>query len=44
LLTFPWLKERVDNGNLALHGWLFDLEVGELVSIGDDGEWRSATA
>jgi carbonic anhydrase len=43
LMTFPWLKERVDNGDLVLHGWLFDLEFGELVSIDDDGEWGSAT-
>jgi carbonic anhydrase len=44
LRTFPWLKERLDKGDLVLHGWLFDLEVGELVSVGDDGEWGSATA
>jgi carbonic anhydrase len=44
LRTFPWLKERLDKGDLVLHGWLFDLEVGELVSVGNDGEWGSATA
>ena len=44
LLTFPWLKERMDNGNLVLHGWLFDLEVGELFSIGEDGNWGIAKA
>ncbi len=26
LITFPWLKERVHEGKLDLHGWLFDLE------------------
>ena len=26
LKTFPWLKERVHEGKLALHGWLFNLE------------------
>ena len=30
LLTFPWIKERVDNGNLSLHAWYFDLETGEI--------------
>lgn len=32
LLTFPWIKERVDDGTLRLHGWYFDLETGELLS------------
>ncbi len=30
LLTYPWLKERVDAGTLVLHGWWFDLETGDL--------------
>lgn len=30
LLTYPWIKERVDAGNLNLHGWWFDLENGDL--------------
>ncbi len=30
LLTFPWVKEAVDAGNLLTHGWYFDLEVGRL--------------
>ena len=30
LMTYPWLKERVDAGTLALHGWWFDLETGDL--------------
>ncbi|HSI96126.1 MAG: carbonic anhydrase [Methylophilaceae bacterium] len=32
LLTFPWIKERVEQGKLKLHGWLFDIEHGELVA------------
>jgi carbonic anhydrase len=32
LLTFPWVRERVEAGNLLLHGWYFDLERGELLS------------
>ncbi len=30
LMTFPWLKERVEKGRLALHGWYFDLQAGTL--------------
>jgi len=30
LLTYPWIKERVEAGNLQLHGWWFDLETGDL--------------
>ena len=30
LLTYPWIKERIDAGNLQLHGWWFDLENGDL--------------
>lgn len=32
LLTFPWIKERVQRGALILHGWYFDIETGELVA------------
>ncbi|HEY7987369.1 MAG TPA: carbonic anhydrase [Methylophilaceae bacterium] len=31
LLTFPWLKARVDSGDLTLYGWRFDIGTGELV-------------
>jgi carbonic anhydrase len=30
LMTYPWLKARVDAGDLLLHGWWFDLETGDL--------------
>jgi carbonic anhydrase len=30
LMTFPWVKERVNAGKLRLHGWYFDLETGTL--------------
>lgn len=32
LLTFPWVRERAELGELLLHGWYFDLERGELLS------------
>jgi len=31
LQTFPWIRERVGSGHLALHGWYFDIEAGELL-------------
>ena len=30
LLSFAWIRERVESGKLRLHGWYFDLERGEL--------------
>ncbi|AGW15191.1 carbonic anhydrase [Megalodesulfovibrio gigas] len=32
LLTFPWVKQRVEAGTLFLHGWYFDLRTGDLMS------------
>ena len=31
LMTFSWISERVEQGTLALHGWYFDIERGELL-------------
>ncbi len=30
LLTYPWVRERVEAGTLVLHGWWFDLDTGDL--------------
>jgi len=38
LLTFPWIRERVELGRLVLHGWYFDLEKGVL--LGYDAEHK----
>lgn len=32
LLTYPWLKRRVEEGKLKLHGWYFDIESGALMA------------
>lgn len=32
LLTFPWIKERVQQGALMLHGWYFDMQSGNLLA------------
>jgi carbonic anhydrase len=31
LMTFPWVRERVERGELKLHGWYFDIEQGQLL-------------
>lgn len=31
LMTFPWIRDRVEQGKLELHGWYFDIERGELL-------------
>jgi carbonic anhydrase len=30
LLTFPWIAERVDQSEIMLHGWYFDIARGRL--------------
>ena len=30
LKTFPWIDEQIKSGDLTLHGWWFDLALGEL--------------
>jgi len=30
LKTFPWIKARVAEGELTLHGWYFDLKTGQI--------------
>lgn len=31
LLSFDWIRERVQDGRLTLHGWYFDIEHGQLL-------------
>jgi carbonic anhydrase len=30
LLTYPYVKEKVDTGELHIHGWLYDIETGSI--------------
>lgn len=30
LMTYPWVRERVEAGTLVLHDWWFDLDTGDL--------------
>jgi carbonic anhydrase len=32
LMTFPWIRERVQAGKLTLYGWYFDMNAGELLA------------
>lgn len=32
LMTYPWLKERVEAGYITLHGWYFDIFTGQLLT------------
>jgi carbonic anhydrase len=36
LMTFAWVRERVEAGQLTLHGWYFDIEQGQLLSYNSD--------
>jgi carbonic anhydrase len=38
LLSFPWIRERVEAGTLALHGWYFDLDAGQLLAYSPQTE------
>ena len=33
LMTFPWVRERVETGQLMLHGWFYDMEDGKLFRL-----------
>lgn len=30
LMTFPWIRARVEQGSLMLHGWFYDMDGGRL--------------
>lgn len=32
LMSFPWIRKRVEAGELTLHGWYFDINAGELLA------------
>ncbi len=35
LMSYPWIRRRVDEGRLALHGWYFDMGNGSLMQYDD---------
>jgi carbonic anhydrase len=38
LMTFPWIRERVEAGALTLHGWYFDIDAGELLAYSTENQ------
>jgi len=38
LMTYPTVKKRVESGELALNGWHYDIESGEIAAYDDDKE------
>jgi carbonic anhydrase len=36
LRTFPWIIELIQNKKLTLHGWWFDLKIGEIFCFDED--------
>ena len=41
LMTFPMVHERVERGELALHGWYYVIEAGQVLGLdADAGEFR----
>jgi carbonic anhydrase len=43
LMTFPWIRDRVRAGTLALHGAFFDIRSGQLERMGADGGFAAVT-
>jgi carbonic anhydrase len=39
LMTFPWIREAVDEGRLRLHGGHFGVLSGRLYMLGESGEF-----
>ncbi len=35
LMTFPWIRSRVQEGRLSLHVWYYELESGDLLWLAD---------
>ena len=46
LLTYPYVRETVADGRLHLHGWMYDIETGEIRYYDPDRQhfrkWRGA--
>lgn len=34
-LTFPWIKEKVEEGSLIIHLWFFDIKAGEIFTYSE---------
>ena len=36
LMTFSWIREKVEQGKLELHGWYYDIRTGEVLHFDRD--------
>lgn len=41
LITFPFIKSKLQTGQLSLYGWYFDITSGSLLSVEKNGEFSS---
>ena len=42
LTTFPWVRDRVQSGDLTLHGWYVDIATAELKAYnGQNGTFEA---
>jgi carbonic anhydrase len=45
LMTYPIVRQGVEEGRVGLHGWLYDMQTGEVVVYDRNrGEWRELLA
>lgn len=40
LMTFPWVRDKVEQAKLQLHGCYFDIERGDLLRLGEAGSFE----
>ncbi len=38
LMSFPWIRERVEAGKLKIHGWYFNMHEGEMYDYDSEKE------
>lgn len=37
-MSFPWLKERLESGDLNIHMWFFDIKTGQIFSYNHESD------
>lgn len=41
LRSYPWVKAKLDSGDIEIHGFVFDLDGGNLHRLVDKGRWEA---
>jgi carbonic anhydrase len=44
LMTFPWIREKVETQLLGLHGWYFDIAQRKLMALDERGAFHALSA